>query len=125
MSKGHNTILLASHRIVCWAGTVTHAEWYVEAVDTYCKTVMIASQLGPKLNEILSDKIADLLAIKNRWGLPDPRLASDPQPVETPVIRTADAASNAAPIRQPTSYDVDEPVSRLTSDVSGVFRGTE
>lgn len=105
--------------------TVTHAEWYVEVVDIYCKTVMIASQLRPELNEILPDKIAELLAIKKRWGLPDPRLASDPQRIETPAIRTADAASNAAPIRQPTSYEVDEPVSRLTAEVSGFFPGTE
>ena len=44
--------------------TVAHAEWYVEVVDTYCKTVMIVSQLRPTLNEIPPDKIADLLAIK-------------------------------------------------------------
>src|SRR5487761_1013236 len=111
--KNHNTILLANHGIVCWADTVTHAEWYVEVVDTYCKTVMIASQLRPKLNEIPPDKIADLLAIKKKWGLPDPRLANDPQAVDTPAIRTADAASNTPPIRQPASYEVDDLVSRL------------
>ncbi|HET9100046.1 MAG TPA: hypothetical protein VFN62_06615 [Acidobacteriaceae bacterium] len=121
----HNTILPANHRIVCWAGTGTHAEWYVEVVDTYCTTVMIASQLRPKLNEILPDKIAELLAIKKRWGLPDPRLASDPQRIETPALRIAIAVSNTAPIRQPASYEVDELVSRLTVEVSGFFQGTE
>ncbi|MGH9616576.1 MAG: class II aldolase/adducin family protein [Acidobacteriaceae bacterium] len=35
--KNHNTILLTNHGVVCWADTVTHAEWYVEVVDTYCK----------------------------------------------------------------------------------------
>ena len=73
--QDHNTILLANHGVVCWADTVTHAEWYVEVVDTYCKTVMIASQLSPRLNEIPPDKILDLLAIKKKLGLPDPRLA--------------------------------------------------
>jgi L-fuculose-phosphate aldolase len=71
--QNHNTILLANHGIVCWGDTITHAEWYVEVVDTYCKTVLIARQLG-KINEIPADKIADLLAIKKRLGLPDPRL---------------------------------------------------
>ena len=75
--KDHNTILLANHGIVCWADTVTHAEWYVEVVETYCKTVMIASQLRPQLNEIPPDKIADLLAIKKKLGLPDPRIVSE------------------------------------------------
>jgi L-fuculose-phosphate aldolase len=74
--QDHNTILLANHGIVCWGDTITHAEWYVEVVDTYCKTVMIARQLGSPIHEIPADKIADLLAIKKRLGLPDPRLAA-------------------------------------------------
>lgn len=123
--KDHNTILLANHGIVCWADTVTHAEWYVEVVDTYCKTVMIASQLRPKLNEIPPDKIADLLAIKKRWGLPDPRLASDTVAFETPVTRSTQSASRAAMRRQPASYEVDELVRRLTAEVSDFLRDTE
>jgi L-fuculose-phosphate aldolase len=123
--KDHNTILLANHGIVCWADTVTHAEWYVEVVDTYCKTVMIASQLRPKLNEIPPDKIADLLAIKKRWGLPDPRLATDAVAFETVVTRSAQGASSASPVRQPASYQVDELVRRLTAEVSDFLRGTE
>jgi len=44
--KDHNTILLANHGIVCWADTVTHAEWLVETFETYCKTYLIAQQIG-------------------------------------------------------------------------------
>jgi L-fuculose-phosphate aldolase len=124
--KDHNTILLANHGIVCWADTVTHAEWYVEVVDTYCKTVMIASQLRPTLNEIPPDKIADLLAIKKKWGLPDPRLpSSGVEAVEKTAVRAVDGTAGAAPIRQPASYEVDELVSRLTAEVSGFLCGTE
>jgi L-fuculose-phosphate aldolase len=72
--KQHNTILLANHGVVCWADTVDHAEWCAEVIETYCKTVMIASQLRSPLKEIPPDKIADLLAIKARLGLPDERL---------------------------------------------------
>ena len=43
--KQHNTVLLSNHGIVCWADTVTHAEWYAEVLETYCWTLMIASQL--------------------------------------------------------------------------------
>lgn len=77
LAKQHNTILLANHGVACWADTVTHAEWLVEIVDTYCKTIMIASQLRPDLPEIPPEKIADLLALKQRlgMGLPDARLA--------------------------------------------------
>jgi L-fuculose-phosphate aldolase len=123
--KDHNTILLANHGIVCWGDTVTHAEWYVEVVDTYCKTVMIASQLRPKLNEIPPDKIADLLAIKKRLGLPDPRLASSAEAIATTPANAMEAQPSAAPARRPAGYEIDDLVSRLTAEVSGFLRGTE
>lgn len=72
--KAHNTILLANHGIVCWADTVTHAEWYAEVLDTYCQTLMLAAQLGAPITRIPEGKAADLLAIKRRLGLPDARL---------------------------------------------------
>jgi len=72
--RKHNTVLLQNHGIVCWADTVTHAEWYAEVVDTYCWTLMLAAQLGAPITFIPQDKAADLLAIKKRLGLPDARL---------------------------------------------------
>jgi L-fuculose-phosphate aldolase len=69
--KDHNTILLANHGIICWADTVTHAEWYVEVVDTYCRTLLLAAQLGAGVTRIPPAKQAVLLEIKKRLGLPD------------------------------------------------------
>ena len=50
--QDHNTILLANHGIVCWADTVTHAEWLVEILENYCKTYLIAQQIGKPLTFI-------------------------------------------------------------------------
>ncbi|MBN2371361.1 MAG: class II aldolase/adducin family protein [Vicinamibacteria bacterium] len=75
--RKHNTVLLANHGIVCWADTVTHAEWYAEVVETYCWTLMLAAQLGAPITHIPSEKAADLLAVKKRLGLPDARLNGD------------------------------------------------
>jgi L-fuculose-phosphate aldolase len=104
--RSHNTILLANHGIVCWGDTITHAEWYVEVVDTYCKTVMIARQLGSPINEIPADKIADLLAIKKKLGLPDPRLA----PGETVT------ATYTRPVA-PRDEEMEQLISDLTSQL--------
>ena len=71
--KQHNTVLLSNHGIVCWADTVTHAEWYAEVVDTYCCTLMLAAQLGAPISQIPTSKASDLLAIKKKLGLPDAR----------------------------------------------------
>jgi L-fuculose-phosphate aldolase len=71
----HNTILLTNHGIVCWSDTVTHAEWLAEILDTYCKTYLIAKQIGQPLSVIPDCKIQEILALKRRMGLPDARLA--------------------------------------------------
>jgi L-fuculose-phosphate aldolase len=71
--KDHNSILLGNHGIVCWADTVTHAEWFAEVLDTYCQTLMLAQQLGTPVTHIPNDKAADLMTIKKRLGLPDSR----------------------------------------------------
>ena len=75
----HNTILLKNHGIVCWSDTVTHAEWLAEIVDTYCKTYLIAKQIGEPLSFIPEDKIQEILALKRRMGLPDARMVDLPE----------------------------------------------
>lgn len=71
--KQHNTVLLSNHGIVCWADTVTHAEWYSEVLETYCWTLLLASQMGVPISYISEQKGSDLLAMKKRLGLPDVR----------------------------------------------------
>jgi L-fuculose-phosphate aldolase len=71
--REHNTILLSNHGIVCWADTVTHAEWYAEVVDTYCHTLVIASHLGAPPTKIPAEKAAHLLDLKKKLGMPDAR----------------------------------------------------
>jgi L-fuculose-phosphate aldolase len=73
--QDHNTILLANHGIVCWSDTVTRAEWLVEVMESCCKTYLIAKQIGQPLHFIPDSKIQEILALKQRMGLPDARLA--------------------------------------------------
>lgn len=73
-ARQHNTILLGNHGIVCWADTLTHAEWLVEIVDTYCRTIMLAMSLGGPIKNMTAANVADLLEIKKKLGLPDCRL---------------------------------------------------
>lgn len=72
--RDHNTILLANHGIVCWSDTVSHAEWLVETFENYCRTYLIAQQIGAPLRFLPDNKIDELLAIKRRMGLPDARM---------------------------------------------------
>ena len=70
----HNTILLKNHGVVCWSDSATHAEWLCEIIDTYCKSYLIALQIGRPLAVIPDDKIDDILRRKRLMGLPDARM---------------------------------------------------
>jgi len=124
LARDHNTILLANHGVVCWADTVTHAEWYVEIIDTYCKTILIAKQLRPELMEIPPAKIADLLAIKQKLGmsLPDARFARDkeqPDKLEAAVDAYIGAVSGPEfPLSDLDAGEIDALVSRLTKEIA-------
>ena len=59
--------------MVCWADTVTHAEWNCEVLESYCWTLLIAGQLGAPISRFSDRQASDLLAIKKRMGLPDAR----------------------------------------------------
>ncbi len=69
--RNHNTVLLANHGIVCWADTVTRAEWCAEVLDTYCWTLMLAAQLGAPILRISEERGADLRALRKKLGLPE------------------------------------------------------
>src|SRR4051794_29028419 len=105
--KEHNTVLLSNHGIVCWADTVTHAEWYAEVLESYCSMLIIASLLGAPISFISEGKASDLLAIKKRMGLPDARF--DPS-----KLRDCQEADLEFPHSHPTPGDARG--SRLMSD---------
>jgi L-fuculose-phosphate aldolase len=118
-AKNHNTILLANHGIVCWADTVTHAEWYAEVLETYCWTLMIASQLGSPITQIPPDKANDLLNIKQKLGIPDARfgltecqLCDMPEPIAITPHPGSGGPTDAA-----SAEDVDAIVKSVTDAV--------
>ena len=100
--QDHNTILLANHGVVCWSDTVTHAEWLTEILESYCKTCVIAKQIGKPLVHIPEEKIQEILALKRKLGFPDARM--EPLPA-------VDAAS--APVNRELEKLVRQVVSRL------------
>jgi len=125
-AKTHNTILLSNHGIVCWADTVTHAEWYAEVLETYCATLLIASQLGSPITQIKPDKTQDLLNIKQRLGIPDARhglqecqLCDMPDPVGAIAIppQPGSGGKYASAPDAPTPDDIEAIVKSVTDAV--------
>jgi L-fuculose-phosphate aldolase len=70
----HNTILMANHGVVSWShNDVEDAYFKMEILEAYCRTVLVASQLGKPVNTMTSGQLQDLLKIKQSLGIPDPR----------------------------------------------------
>ncbi len=70
----HNVILMANHGVVSWShNTVEDAYFKMEILEAYCRTVLVASQLGKQVNTMSPTQLQDLLKIKQNLGIPDPR----------------------------------------------------
>jgi L-fuculose-phosphate aldolase len=74
LADQHNTILMANHGVVSWSHlTVEDAYFKMEILEAYCRTVLVASQLGRTPNTMSPGQLQDLLKIKQSLGIPDPR----------------------------------------------------
>src|ERR1041385_3177434 len=70
----HNTILMANHGVVAWShNDVEDAYFKMEILEAYCRTVLVAAQLGVPPKTISTAQLQDLLKIKQSLGIPDPR----------------------------------------------------
>jgi L-fuculose-phosphate aldolase len=70
----HNTILMANHGVVSWShNSLEDAYFKMEILEAYCRTILVASQLGRPPQTMTSAQLQDLLKIKQSLGIPDPR----------------------------------------------------
>jgi L-fuculose-phosphate aldolase len=69
-------IILANHGTVSYSQTLERAYWLTEILDTYCRILILARQLGP-LNYLSPQHTQELLDLKAKAGVKDPRL--DPE----------------------------------------------
>ena len=70
----HNVILMANHGVVSWShNNVEDAYFKMEILEAYCRTILVAAQLGKPANTMTPAQLQDLLKIKQSLGIPDPR----------------------------------------------------
>ena len=67
-----NVIVLANHGTVSYGTTCELAFWYTDILDSYCRVLILANQLGG-IHRIPEDKCKELLDYKQQWGYSDPR----------------------------------------------------
>ncbi|MEM9367240.1 MAG: class II aldolase/adducin family protein [Planctomycetota bacterium] len=80
-----NVMILANHGTVSYGESVEQAYWWTEILDSYCRMLMLAKQLG-NVSFLSGDKSKELLDLKDKWGYADPR--------NTPEFENCDICAN-------------------------------
>jgi len=74
LTDQYNTILMANHGVVTWShNCIEEAYWRMEIVEAYCRTIVVAGQLGKPINTFTGPQMKELLNIKQSLGFVDPR----------------------------------------------------
>jgi len=71
-----NVIILANHGTVSYGESVERAYWWTEILDSYCRMLLLAKQLG-NVSFLSGQHTKELLELKDQWGFKDPRNTSE------------------------------------------------
>ena len=72
--KDTDTIILANHGTITYGSDLEDAYFKTEIIDAYCRILILTKQLG-RVNYYSDEKAAELIKLKPKLGIPDPRLA--------------------------------------------------
>src|SRR5438067_3511809 len=86
--KDSNTILLGNHGVVCYGPDLEDAYYKLEIVDAYARILLLTKQLG-SVRPLASDEMKELLALKARFGMADPRVGDNVAPEKLACAGTA------------------------------------
>ena len=65
--------MLANHGTVTYGSDLEDAYFKTEIIDAYCRILILAKQIG-RVNYYTDEKAAELIKLKPKLGIPDPRL---------------------------------------------------
>jgi L-fuculose-phosphate aldolase len=75
LTDQYNTILMANHGVVTWShNNLEEAYWRMEIIEAYCRTIVVAGQLGKPINYFTGGQMKEILTIKKSLGFVDPRI---------------------------------------------------
>ncbi len=66
--KQTNVIVLANHGTVSYDANLERAYWFTEILDSYCRALILARQLG-RVVQLPAEKIRELAELRVAWGL--------------------------------------------------------
>jgi L-fuculose-phosphate aldolase len=120
VGKDHQAVLMQNHGVIVWGKDVEDAYWKMENIDSYCRTIWIATGLGGGLHRFSGSQAKELVALRQKLGMPDPRAELK----ECELCDSADfrpgvvGPTPATPDRQDTSEPPDPQVEAVVRAVT-------
>ena len=78
LAAKHQSIMMGNHGLICWGTGIEDAYFKMEITDAYCRTLIVAMHIPSPGTSIPCDSMSDLLKLKEKLGLPDPRHGLQP-----------------------------------------------
>jgi L-fuculose-phosphate aldolase len=72
-----NTLLMGNHGSVSFDVDLIGAYYKLEILDAYCRILLLTKQIG-RMNVLSPAEMTELLKVKEKFGMKDPRLACSP-----------------------------------------------
>jgi L-fuculose-phosphate aldolase len=118
LTDQYNTILMANHGVVTWShNNIEEAYWRMEIIEAYCRTIVVAGQLGKPINTFTGPQMKELLNIKQSLGFVDPRYGMK----ECELCDSGDwrpGATCSVPAKQETAVGYDEEVEKAVQAIT-------
>lgn len=93
-----NIIVLANHGTVSYDTDVERAYWLTEILDAYCRSLILAKQLG-HVEFLSAEQGRELLEARHAWGFEDPRRTPD-KPIDVREYVSFKSTWEAAELKQ-------------------------
>lgn len=84
--RDYNAVLLANHGALTWGRNITEAFFRMESLEHYALMLMHSEHIIQKSNELSTEKIAELITIREKMGI---HTGGIPVPKSDKEIRTA------------------------------------
>jgi L-fuculose-phosphate aldolase len=118
LTDQYNTILMANHGVVTWShNNIEEAYWRMEIIEAYCRTIVVAGQLGKPIQTFTGPQMNDILNIKKSLGFVDPRYGMK----ECELCDSADwrpGATCAVPAKEAATVGLDPQAEELVKAIT-------
>jgi L-fuculose-phosphate aldolase len=124
VGSDHQAVLMQNHGVIVWGKDVEDAYWKMENIDAYCRTVAIAAGLGGGFHRFGTDKLKDLIDLRQKLGMPDPRAnlkeceLCDSDEFRPAVVCAPTAARESAPSPADDAAPADPAVEALVEQLT-------